>query len=203
MKKITFLFCMAVFCMTSIALHAQTANDNRFIRTGVHSIGLNLYPIIIRIVETDNNGLQPLEIVYKRQLKDRAWRFGLSGQHTNSDISSNFNSDYGGYSQGTDISKNKNTSISAYVGHEWQLPLAKRWLFGYGADAGYQYSHTLIRSSVHTTFIDSEAETIIKTHSISATAFAEMNFAITSRLLVNIACRVNFSYGNGELRETT
>ncbi len=179
-------------------LQAQQKDDRIFLARGRHSLGVNLYPVVANLGNIDK--LHSFELTYKLQVKDsdRAWRFGVLGQYDKNHYKGKVQpivADNPPYSFSN--SNSKYLLAGGYTGHEWQTTLAKRWLFGYGADLGYSYTYEYRYDYYEEgTPVDySELqENTFHTHKIFAKAFIEINFAITSYLLVNAGFSMYASY---------
>lgn len=194
MKHTTIL--LALLGLTTLHLPAQTPAENRFIAQRSHSIGFNLYPVIAHLSETD--ALFPFEITYKYQLKgkDRAWRLGLLGQYNYFDKDDNIGNLYEDAFLSIDYKgTHKQFKVGAYIGHEWQRTLGKRWLLAIGTDVRYLYEQrneqTAQTSSVALAYTKYYGN--YYSHGMSLQPFAGLSFAITTHLLLYIDFKVNFT----------
>jgi hypothetical protein len=201
MKTLQKTIILLLFCTTTLYLSAQAPTESQFIAARNHSIGINLYPLIAHLIENERlASFSAFEITYKYQLKgkDRAWRFGLLGQHQYYNQDGNINQPYEELFRTIDYeTTQKQFKIGAYAGHEWQWTLGKRWLLATGADVRYLYEQ---RNEWNAQSIQTSPGSYIEdngnyySHGVSLQPFVGLNFAITSHWLLYIDVKVDFTY---------
>ncbi|MFD2719470.1 hypothetical protein ACFST9_12145 [Hymenobacter monticola] len=97
-----------------------------------HHLGLTASPVLEGFFR--NNRALPLGLLYKRQVAPRrAWRFGAV-------FSQNYTQRYDPQPKTNNAYTLQNLALGLYAGHEWQRPLAKRWVAYAGLDVGAGYS---------------------------------------------------------------